>query len=215
MIFHKILVHLSVIHTAMKGLIGKCFLKDCAACVILVFQNSENTGLAPALSARGGNLLRIQLPCDMSHAFPRKEISKNALYNNGFIGVNFKLLTIPSVSIRRLIKLVCSALKPLFHRPFFVAGNRHRLILGNAAQNGKHQFAFHRSSIYVFFLKIDRNIYFKQFSHHLKAVGRIPGESAYRLGDDIVDSPRFAIGKQPHKLGAFFLFRAAYSLVIV
>ena len=89
MIFHKILVHLSVIHTAMKGLIGKCFLKDCAACVILVFQNSENTGLAPALSARGGNLLRIQLPCDMSHAFPRKEISKNALYNKVFIGVNF------------------------------------------------------------------------------------------------------------------------------
>ena len=40
MICHKIFVHLSVIHTAMKGLIGKCFLKYCAACVILIFQNS-------------------------------------------------------------------------------------------------------------------------------------------------------------------------------
>lgn len=43
MISNKVLVQLTVIHTAAKGLICKGFLENYVACVILIFQNSENT----------------------------------------------------------------------------------------------------------------------------------------------------------------------------
>ena len=43
MISNKVLIQLPVIHTAAKRLIGKGFLENCVSCVILIFQNSENT----------------------------------------------------------------------------------------------------------------------------------------------------------------------------
>ena len=57
MICNEILVNLPVIHTTMKRLIGKCFLKICVACVILVFKNSENTALTPVFPTRRSNLI--------------------------------------------------------------------------------------------------------------------------------------------------------------
>ena len=100
-----------------------------------------------------------------------------------------------------------SVFKVLPYPPLLILAGGKTFLLSIACQDGKHQLSVIGAGVYVLLLKVHGDANGLQFPHRFQQGHGIPGHPGNGLGQDVVDLPGLAVGKQllelfPAVLGA-------------
>ena len=85
--------------------------------------------------------------------------------------------------------------------------------MGDAAEDGQHEFAGEPAGVQTFFLEVNGNAQGFQLPDVFEAFHRIPCKAGYGLGEDAFDFPLLAVLDQPQEFRPLMGAGSRYALI--